>query len=210
MLDAVRHAQVQLSLALLVLIVCLGAMAWRNLFGRPLAPDVVVPAWLKGRSLPERLRARAAKGTDLGLAAIAVVLALLAMTAPRLDGTGLDRAQLLHETLQAKYHAELGWDGLYACAWAADRDAARKIRGYDEVRKLDQPSAEEDRIITKREEEVLQLIADGLSTPEVAEQLFISQKTVKNHLASIYQKLDARDRTQAVLQAVRMGIVHLD
>ena len=32
----------------------------------------------------------------------------------------------------------------------------------------------------------------------------------RNHLASIYQKLDARDRTQAVLQAVRMGIVHLD
>ena len=57
---------------------------------------------------------------------------------------------------------------------------------------------------------VLQLIADGCSTPEVAEQLYISQKTVKNHLASIYQKLDARDRTQAVLQAVRMGIVHLD
>jgi DNA-binding NarL/FixJ family response regulator len=80
----------------------------------------------------------------------------------------------------------------------------------DEVRKLDQPNSEEDRIITKREEEVLQLIADGCSTPEVAERLYISQKTVKNHLASIYQKLDARDRTQAVLQAVRMGIVHLD
>jgi DNA-binding NarL/FixJ family response regulator len=80
----------------------------------------------------------------------------------------------------------------------------------DEVRKLDQPANDEDRIITKREEEVLQLIADGCSTPEVAERLYISQKTVKNHLASIYQKLDARDRTQAVLQAVRMGIVHLD
>jgi len=66
------------------------------------------------------------------------------------------------------------------------------------------------RIITKREEEVLQHIADGCSTPEVAEKLFISQKTVKNHLASIYQKLDARDRTQAVLAAVRMGIVTLD
>ena len=80
----------------------------------------------------------------------------------------------------------------------------------DEVRRLDVPdSPEEDRVITKREEEVLQLIADGCSTPEVAEQLYISQKTVKNHLASIYQKLDARDRTQAVLQAVRMGIVHL-
>ena len=70
----------------------------------------------------------------------------------------------------------------------------------DEMRRLD---------VTKREEEVLQLIADGCSTPEVAERLYISQKTVKNHLASIYQKLDARDRTQAVLQAVRMGIVHL-
>ncbi len=80
----------------------------------------------------------------------------------------------------------------------------------DEVRRLDVPDIpEEERVITKREEEVLQLIADGCSTPEVAEQLYISQKTVKNHLASIYQKLDARDRTQAVLQAVRMGIVHL-
>jgi DNA-binding NarL/FixJ family response regulator len=81
----------------------------------------------------------------------------------------------------------------------------------DEVRRLENPppAAEEDRLITKREEEVLQLIADGCSTPEVAAQLYISQKTVKNHLASIYQKLDARDRTQAVLQAVRMGIVRL-
>jgi len=81
----------------------------------------------------------------------------------------------------------------------------------DEVRRLDEKAAtEEERMVTKREEEVLQLIADGCSTPEVAERLYISQKTVKNHLASIYQKLDARDRTQAVLQAVRMGIVHLD
>lgn len=81
----------------------------------------------------------------------------------------------------------------------------------DEVRRLENspPVTEEDRLITKREEEVLQLIADGCSTPEVASQLYISQKTVKNHLASIYQKLDARDRTQAVLQAVRMGIVRL-
>lgn len=81
----------------------------------------------------------------------------------------------------------------------------------DEVRRLDERiQSEEERTVTKREEEVLQLIADGCSTPEVAERLYISQKTVKNHLASIYQKLDARDRTQAVLQAVRMGIVHLD
>ena len=80
----------------------------------------------------------------------------------------------------------------------------------DEVRRLEVPNpTDEDHVITKREEEVLQRIADGCSTSEVASQLYISQKTVKNHLASIYQKLDARDRTQAVLQAVRMGIVHL-
>ena len=78
-----------------------------------------------------------------------------------------------------------------------------------EVRNQD-GSQQSERIITAREEEVLQLIADGCSTPEVAERLFISQKTVKNHLASIYQKLDARDRTQAVLAAVRMGIVTLN
>jgi two-component system, NarL family, response regulator DegU len=78
-----------------------------------------------------------------------------------------------------------------------------------ELRKLDAPVDDDERVITRREEEVLQLIADGCSTPEVAAKLFISQKTVKNHLASIYQKLDARDRTQAVVQAVRMGIIHL-
>ncbi len=81
-----------------------------------------------------------------------------------------------------------------------------------EVRRLDAPVEKpegNEQVVSKREEEVLQLIADGCSTPEVAAQLYISQKTVKNHLASIYQKLDARDRTQAVLQAVRMGIVSL-
>jgi two-component system, NarL family, response regulator DegU len=65
-------------------------------------------------------------------------------------------------------------------------------------------------VISKREEEVLQLVADGLSTVDVAAKLFISVKTVKNHLASIYDKLDTADRTQAVLRAVRMGIVRLD
>jgi DNA-binding NarL/FixJ family response regulator len=64
-------------------------------------------------------------------------------------------------------------------------------------------------LLSPREEEVLQLFADGWSTTEVARRLYISAKTVKNHLASIYEKLDARDRTQAVITAVRMGIIHL-
>ncbi len=80
----------------------------------------------------------------------------------------------------------------------------------DEVRKLGTTQTREERLVSRREEEVLQLIADGCSTSEVADRMYISQKTVKNHLASIYQKLDARDRTQAVLQAVRLGIVSLE
>jgi len=74
---------------------------------------------------------------------------------------------------------------------------------------LDEAKKMEDGIVSAREEEVLQLVADGLGTTEIAERMFISQKTVKNHLASIYDKLNARDRTQAVLTAVRMGIVKL-
>jgi DNA-binding NarL/FixJ family response regulator len=65
-------------------------------------------------------------------------------------------------------------------------------------------------LISKREEEVLRLMATGVSIPEAARQLYISVKTVKNHLSSIYQKLDSHDRAQAVLKAVRMGLIHVD
>jgi len=65
-------------------------------------------------------------------------------------------------------------------------------------------------VLSQREAEVLQMFADGCSTVEVGQRLYISAKTVKNHLASIYEKLDARDRTQAVLTAVRMGIIRLN
>jgi len=75
---------------------------------------------------------------------------------------------------------------------------------------LEEARRETEAIISPREEEVLQLVVDGLGTTEIAAHLFISQKTVKNHLASIYEKLHARDRTQAVLTAVKMGIVKLN
>lgn len=65
-------------------------------------------------------------------------------------------------------------------------------------------------LLTEREEEVLTLLAQGSTTPEIATRLFISQKTVKNHLAAIYDKLDVPDRTQAVVRAARLGIVRLE
>ncbi|HLI53917.1 MAG TPA: response regulator transcription factor [Acidimicrobiales bacterium] len=64
-------------------------------------------------------------------------------------------------------------------------------------------------LLSPREVEVLQALATGASTSEVAARLFISVKTVKNHLANIYEKMDARDRTQAVLQALRLGVIRL-
>jgi len=66
-----------------------------------------------------------------------------------------------------------------------------------------------DSSVSTRELEVLQLIAEGASTAEVAAKLYISAKTVKNHLANIYQKLEANDRIQAVMQGLRMGIIRL-
>lgn len=96
---------------------------------------------------------------------------------------------------------------------ASGRTAVSQGVAVSMLREVRNSSADVDateEIISHREEEVLQLIADGCSSTEVAERLFISQKTVKNHLGSIYHKLDARDRTQAVLRALRMGIVRLD
>jgi len=83
----------------------------------------------------------------------------------------------------------------------------------DRVLQLDryfQSNQPNDPVLTKREQEVLQLFANGKSTVEVARSLTISQKTVKNHLTSIYQKLNVRDRTEAVLLAVRMGLIRLE
>lgn len=64
-------------------------------------------------------------------------------------------------------------------------------------------------VVSKREEEVLRVMATGASISEAAGQLYISVKTVKNHLSSIYDKLDSHDRSQAVLKAVRMGLIQL-
>lgn len=62
--------------------------------------------------------------------------------------------------------------------------------------------------LTSRETEILQLLANGLGPKEVAKELFISQKTVKNHICNIYSKLDCHDRTQAILDANRLGLIN--
>lgn len=61
--------------------------------------------------------------------------------------------------------------------------------------------------LTEREQEVLSLVGQGRSNKEIARQLSISEKTVKNHIGNIFAKLHVNDRTQAVLYAIRKGLV---
>ncbi|SFD97025.1 two component transcriptional regulator, LuxR family [Lentibacillus persicus] len=65
-------------------------------------------------------------------------------------------------------------------------------------------------LLTRRECEVLQLLADGKSNRGVAERLYISEKTVKNHVSNILQKMNVNDRTQAVVSAIRKGWVEME
>jgi len=64
-------------------------------------------------------------------------------------------------------------------------------------------------LLSDRQTEILQMIADGLSTKQVARELGITQKTVHNHLNAIYRRLDTQSLTHAVLSAVRLGIIDL-
>jgi two-component system response regulator DegU len=64
-------------------------------------------------------------------------------------------------------------------------------------------------LLTRRECEVLQLLADGKSNRGIGETLFISEKTVKNHVSNILTKMNVNDRTQAVIVSIKNGWVEI-
>ena len=80
-----------------------------------------------------------------------------------------------------------------------DREVSRNIDGDFSPEEL-----------SVREREVLLLAAKGLSSKEAAKELFISDRTVQTHLASIYDKLGAKNKTEAMLLALKYGIVTLE
>jgi two-component system nitrate/nitrite response regulator NarL len=73
-----------------------------------------------------------------------------------------------------------------------------------ELRDRDQP---ERPLLSERESQVLRLIAEGLTGPEIGERLFISSSTVKTHVKSVLEKLGVNDRAAAVAEAMRRGFI---
>jgi DNA-binding NarL/FixJ family response regulator len=73
----------------------------------------------------------------------------------------------------------------------------------------EKPEAEFIEAITDREQEVLQLVAGGLTNRAIGQDLYISDRTVQRHLASIFSKLHVTSRTEAVTKALQMGLIHL-
>lgn len=64
--------------------------------------------------------------------------------------------------------------------------------------------------ISPREREVLQLLADGLGVAQISKQLFISESTTKTHISKLYEKLGAGNRAQAIMSALRQGLIRQD
>ncbi|MBM3925585.1 MAG: response regulator transcription factor [SAR202 cluster bacterium] len=81
----------------------------------------------------------------------------------------------------------------------------RRFHPADQPRQAGIPYEE----LTPRELEVLRLAAEGLSNKEIAHKLVLSEKTIKNRISNIFAKLRVNDRTQAVLHALRTGLVRL-
>jgi two-component system nitrate/nitrite response regulator NarL len=73
-----------------------------------------------------------------------------------------------------------------------------------ELRDRDRPAAS---LLSERESQVLKLIAEGRSNPEIAQELFISPSTVKTYVKSVLDKLGVNDRSAAVAEAMRRGII---
>jgi two-component system nitrate/nitrite response regulator NarL len=75
------------------------------------------------------------------------------------------------------------------------------------VRQIQMRAVEDRPVLSPREREVLVLIAEGLSAPDVAGRLHVSPATVKTHLQSLYEKLEVSDRAAAVARSMRLGLL---
>ena len=110
-----------------------------------------------------------------------------------------DHAIELYGGMIALIFTALGiWLGLKLTSKKPESHAGAPVHIDDKLKELG---------ISRREYEILTLIAEGRSTREISEELFVSSNTVKTHASRLYVKLDARRRTQAVQNARMLGIL---
>ncbi|WP_010247435.1 response regulator [Acetivibrio cellulolyticus] len=81
------------------------------------------------------------------------------------------------------------------------------VREFNKITLHDKSKSEESNL-TAREVEVLELIAEGMINKEIAKRLYISEKTVKNHVSNIFRKLNVSDRTQAAIYAFKHNMTN--
>lgn len=87
-------------------------------------------------------------------------------------------------------------------------DPAVTKRVLDTVASVPEPpESVEDLDLSQREQDILQLLVEGLSNADIAQRLFLSEGTVRNYLSGLFTKLGVSDRTQAVVVALRRGLV---
>jgi len=104
------------------------------------------------------------------------------------------------QTVEAIRAAAGGEGFLYASL------VSRVLDEFSRISRLRAAAKEVFAELTRREMQVLELLGEGLRNREIAERLYISEKTVKNHMSSILAKLHVNDRTEAALLAARHGL----
>lgn len=93
-------------------------------------------------------------------------------------------------------------------AWLDPRVAERVLRVVRDQRAPDRGPSTSINALSEREVEVLRLVARGATNPEIAESLYVSERTVKGHISGIFTKLGVRDRAAAIICAYDAGLVN--
>jgi DNA-binding NarL/FixJ family response regulator len=173
--------------------------SWRRLRPDLVLMDVRMPA-LDGLEATRRILRETGNGTRV-IMLTTFDLDEYVYAALRAGASGFLLKDLTPEQLVSSVRMVVGGDALLAPSITrrlVERFARRETA--EEV-KVDLS------VLTVREREVLRLMARGLSNAEIAERLFLSEATVKTHVARILPKLDLRDRVQAVVFAYESGLI---
>ncbi len=86
-------------------------------------------------------------------------------------------------------------------------DRSSLMEAEDETQMIELPEPEDKPVLSPRQQEVLNYLKDGLTNPEIAVKLGVTERTVKAHCQEVFDRLGARNRTAAVAAAMRMGLL---